>query len=115
MSLPANFSGIPGEDAHHYFRNVCIELKKTIKSSKDINQLEQEHERFINACKQMDWRHKNSGIYHKAEGDKAVSKAKAEFERYVGSLKSGDPLANPQDLLDAILEVERLISSFKIA
>ncbi|MGE5195792.1 MAG: hypothetical protein ACM3JI_00500 [Anaerolineae bacterium] len=114
MSLPANFSGMPSEELHRDFRNICIELKKVIHSSKDVERLQVEMDRFIDASKHMDWHHKTSGVYHKQEGDKAVGKVWAEFKRYKESLSSNPYQTNPQDLLNAFAEVERLVDSLKV-
>lgn len=113
MSLPANFSGYSHEDAHRYFRNLCIEFKKTVKSSKNSIELQQEMEQFMDASRQMNWHHKQTGVYRKEEGDKAADKVWAEFKRYVTDLQTDPDSANPQDLLDALGEVERLIKSLK--
>jgi hypothetical protein len=109
MPLPANFSGSPHEELHRYFRNLCHEFKKMVKTSKKSLELQQQMDQFIDTSKQMDWHHKNTGVYHKEAGDKATNKVWTEFKRYVLNIET----ANPQDLLDAIGEVERLINSLK--
>lgn len=109
MSLPANFSGFPHEELHRYFRNLCHEFKKAIQTSKDSAELQQYMDQFIDYSKQMDWHKKNTGTYHKEEGEKATNKVWDEFKRYALNLEK----ANPQDLLDALTEVERLIKSLK--
>ncbi len=113
MSLPANFSGAPGEELHRHFRNLCIETKKIIKSSKNPKELEEAMEHFIDSSKQMNWHQKPSGVYHKDEGDKAVMKVKTEFTRYIDGIKSKRADSNPQDLLDALAEVDRLVGNLK--
>ena len=114
MSLPTNFSGPPGEELHRYFRNVVIEFKKMLGSSKDARQLEQEVDRFLDTSRQMNWHHKNEATYHKDAGDKAVAKVLNEATRYIQALQKKTPTqANPKDLLDALAEVERLILSQK--
>ena len=114
MSLPANFSGPPGEELHRYFRNVVIEFKKMLKTTQDISQIEQEIERFLDTSRQMNWHHKNDGVYHKDAGDKAVAKVLNESKRYIESIqrKSSESLTS-QHLLDALSEVEQLILSQK--
>ncbi len=112
-SLPTNFSGSPGEELHRYFRNLCLEFKKAIKTSKDSLELQENMERFIDASKQMDWHKKNTGVYHKDQGAKAADKVWTEFSRYIHDLDSRPGAANPQDLLDALGEVERLVNSLK--
>jgi len=114
MALPENFSQNPKEDLHRVFRNLCIEFKKTIKSSKNVSQLDLEIQRFIDASKQMNWHHNSSSVFHRDEGDKATRKVLAEYKRYVDELNSNQQNANPQDLLDALAEVERLIKSYKV-
>ena len=114
MSLPSSYSGAPGEEPHHYFRNVCISFKKTLNSSKNIIELQTEMDRFINAAKQMHWHQKNEEIWRKDEGEKAANKVFDEFRRYVKDLESSPEKAVVQDLLDAISNIERLIGNLKI-
>lgn len=113
MQLPANFSGAPTEKPHRYFRNVCIEVRKIIKASKNTNELQVEMAKFIDASKQMHWPHKTSSVYRKDDGEKATKKVLAEFIRYIDSLLTKSPTANPQDLLDSLSEVEQLIYSLQ--
>ena len=113
MSLPNNFAGAPNEELHRYFRNVCIQMKKTIKNSKDVEELQQEMDRFIDASKQMNWHTKTSGVYHKDDGEKATKKVLSEYIRYVDGLLKNAGTPNAQDLLDALSEVERLIDNLK--
>jgi hypothetical protein len=115
MSLPVNFSGFSGEELYRHFRNVCIEFKKLIKTSQDLTELEQEMNRFTHTSKQMQWHHQNSGVYHKDQGDKAIHKVWTEYKRYFTALESGDAKANPQDLLEALSSVEKLIDSLKMS
>jgi hypothetical protein len=113
MSLPTNFSGQPGEDLHHHFRNLCLVLKKTLRTSKNREELREVMEQFLSASKEMKWEHVKSDVFHKDEGIKAVSKVQTEFDRYVKELSRG---AQPafQNLLDALSEVERLVNSLKV-
>jgi len=114
MPLPANFSGPPGEELHRYFRNVCIEFKKMVKTTQDIAELKQEVDRFLDTSRQMNWHHKNTAVYHKDVGDKAVAKVLNEATRYVEALHKNNPKpANSNDLLEALAEVERLILAQK--
>lgn len=113
MPMPANFSA-PTEEPHRYFRNLCIEFKKAIHSSKDLNLLQDEMEKFINASKQMNWHHKDSGKYHKDAGEKAAGKVWKEFDRYFRDLSSNPDKANAQDLLEALAVVEGLIQSSRV-
>ena len=114
MALPSNFATPPGEDANHYFRNVCIEFEKTIRETENRKQLEMEMQRFIEIAKQMDWQHKTSGVYHKDEGEKAVDKVWKEFQRYIHQLRKHSPGAHKQDLLDALAAVKQLILNKKV-
>lgn len=114
MSLPFNFAGAPGEELHRFFRNVCIECKKTIEATTDISQLDSQIDRLIDTGKQMDWHHKNSGKYHKDEGEKAIVKVLTEYQRYKKALEGRQNPANKQDLIAAISEVQRLIDSLKV-
>ncbi|HSW86030.1 MAG TPA: hypothetical protein VLG49_00865 [Rhabdochlamydiaceae bacterium] len=110
MPLPVNFSGNPGEEPHHFFRKVCIDFKKKIRSSKDSVELKEALERFVDSSKQLDWHHKSSGVYRKNEGDKAIHKVWTECTRYIDGLASN---SNPQDLLDALEAVDHLVDSLK--
>lgn len=114
MSLPANFSGSPNEDLHRDFRNLCMDIKNKIKTSKDPNELEWEIERFVDASKQMNWHHKSSDVFKKEEGDKTTHKVYMEFKRYVNELKFNKAKASTKDLLDAFSELEKLIQSYKV-
>jgi hypothetical protein len=111
MSLPANFTGGPQETLNHHCRNVGLEFKKTIKSSKDASELKMELERYINVINNLDWHEKNSNVYRKKESEKAINKINKEFERYIKDLESDQQKANPQNLLDAIAEMEQLTQS----
>lgn len=114
MSLPSNFAGMPKEELHHHFRNVCLGFKKTVKSTKDINELELALDRFINSSRQMNWHHKGSEVYHKDEGEKTSMKVLTEFQRYIQSIKSDPDSADPKGLLDAISSIERMILNLKV-
>jgi hypothetical protein len=114
MELPANFETPPGEELHRAFRNTCIEFKKLIKSSKDLNELKEQMQKFIEISKQMNWHVKNTGIYHKAEGEKLADKVFAEFKRYMQDLEPYLNKANPADLLKALDGMERYINDFQV-
>jgi hypothetical protein len=113
MSLPANFGQNPTEEPHRFFRNVCIQFRKAILSSKNYQMLESEIENFINASKEMNWHVKNSDVYHKDQGEKAVQKVLSECDRYYKSLITDPSSAVAQDLIEALAEVERLVDNFK--
>ncbi len=114
MTLPDNFSGSPGQDLHSYFRNLCQEFKKVVKASKDIDLLQIEMEKFINASRDMNWHHKPSGVYHKDEGEKATGKVWKEFKRYLFELLDHPKEANPQSLLEALADIEKIIQNLKV-
>jgi hypothetical protein len=113
MNLPVNFSTPPGKEPHRFFRNLCIEFKKLLQSSKDLTKLEAVMGDFLNASKEMNWHNKNTGVYHKAEGDKIVSKVWNEFKRYTLTLQSGTQ-ADPEFVLTAIDDAISLINAMKV-
>jgi hypothetical protein len=115
--LPANFGSSPGQSAHKYFHNICQEFKKTIYSTKGPKALEIEMSKMIDAAKEMTWKEPKHDKFHKAAGEKAVDKVFTEFQRYMSSLRRlhnlpADP--SPQDLLDALEEVTRLIKNQQV-
>lgn len=113
MSLPANFASCPQKELHHHCRNVAVEFKKTVKSSKDVPELKMELERYLNIIRHLDCHEKTSSVYHKNENEKAINRLTKEFNRYATDLESNQKQANPQSLLDAITEMEQLIQSLK--
>jgi len=114
MSLPANFSEEPGEELHRYFRNALIEFKKVVKYSKDIDQLQIEMERFLNASKELNWHHKNPQAYSKDKAEKATGKVWTEFKRYIMDLQSNPQKVSSQALIDALSNVEQMVLSMKV-
>jgi len=115
MVLPRNFTGTPGESPHHFFRNVCLEFKKQIHATKDLAVLEREMQRFLGASKQMNWHHQNSSVYRKDTKEKAAEKVWSEFQRYTHMLRDNAPAAQPQDLLDALAEIESMIKNWEVS
>jgi hypothetical protein len=113
MPLPANY-GRPGEEPHRSFRNTCIAFKKSLKNSKNLDELEQLMQRFIEESKQMDWHLQPGGIYHKDEGEKLAGKVFSEFERYITALRSNASDATPADVLTTLDLMEQYIKSFKV-
>ncbi len=101
-----------GEGQHHYYRNVCRELRKTIESSKDISKLDEAFEEFLNAGRTIDWPHKNSEIYGKDEFEKIFQKLNTEYQRYRQALQSGNSIS-PKDLLDELSIAEMLEDRIK--
>ena len=114
MELPANFESPPGQEPHRTFRNTCIEFKKLIMHSKDINELKQEMQKFIEEAKQMSWQKKNTAVYHKDEGEKIVDKIFTEFKRYMGDLEPFLNKADPHSLLNALDALEKYIKNYKV-
>jgi 7,8-dihydro-6-hydroxymethylpterin-pyrophosphokinase len=105
MSLPANFSQAPGEKPWRDFQNLCIQFRKQIKASEDSEELQKTMDQFINDSRELQWNHKTSGHYQKDAAEKMTTKVYTEFKRYIESME------NPQDLLDALAEVESFIRS----
>ncbi len=110
MALPESYSASPGEEPHHYFRNVCIEFRKAVVEKRSLDDLDRKMEKFINASKQMEWKHPKSGTYRKDEGVKAAEKVWKEFKRFHENTDG----ATEQDLVEAIMDMERLIDSLEV-
>lgn len=108
MILPTSFAGMPTVDLANHFRNVCIEFKKTIRSSQDLEQLEISKEHFRGLSKEMSWPANNSEVYHKNVGEKAVNKVLNAYKRYIEGIKHHKVISSGY-LIDAISDVERLI------
>lgn len=102
-----------GRDLSHYYRNVCIELEKALKETKDIDELQMHFEHFLNANKRVGWPHKASDHFHKDEIEKAVQKVVSTYERYYEQLQKADKEANPQDILDALSVVKTMSDQLK--
>lgn len=114
MSLPPSFSGMPVEEQCHYYRTVCIEFKKVIKSSKNVAELQEQIDRFLSASREVQWPDHTSGSYHKDEVEKAVQKVANQFRRYVQTLEKEPEKAQHEDLLNALILVETQIDQLKI-
>jgi hypothetical protein len=102
MDLPTNFSSPPSEEPHRYLRNLCIAFKKLIKETQDPEEIMQEMESLFDVAKQMNWH----------AGNSALGKLYRECKRYAADL--GSEAANPQNVLDALKELEQLIASFDV-
>lgn len=116
MSLPSKaqgYSGFPEEENVRYFRNTIIQFKKAIQFSKNIDELNEEMERFMNACRRVVWPHKTSETFRKDDGEKAVGKVVSEFQRYIADMKKNGTEATRQDLLDALTIAESVIDRLK--
>lgn len=114
MSLPPSFSGTPDEEQSHYYRNVCLEFEKVIKSDASLDRLHQEMERFLNASKEVHWPHHTDDKYHKDVVEKAVSKVVAEFRRYVKMKESEPEKAQNEDLLRALKLVQAQVDMLRV-
>jgi hypothetical protein len=113
MSLPPSYVGALNEEQHHFYRNVCVDLKKAIKSSQDCNLLREKMDRFLNASREVAWPHHTSETYRKDQAEKAMQKVANEFKRYVTDLENGTG-ANPQNLLEALSRIEGMIDILKV-
>jgi len=112
--LPSGFAMKPGQDPHNYFRNLCIEFKKLINQTVDIDMLQDEMDKLINAGKEMKWNENHKLPLKQESGEKAMSKVWHEFQRYVEALQKSSSKANRQDLLDALGEIERMLKNFDV-
>lgn len=108
MSLPANFSGAPQEQIHHHFRNVCLNFKKTLKTSRDMTEIQMQLNSFYNLCRHMDWNEKNSDVFHKNSAEKAINKVIKDCERYLQGLENEQGPITAQDVINDLNEVENL-------
>jgi glycerol dehydrogenase-like iron-containing ADH family enzyme len=114
MSLPPSFSGMPIEEQHHYYRNVCIDLKKAIKTTKDCEVLREKMERFISASREVAWPTSASDVYHRDRAEKAIQKVANEFRRYLHDLENSKKDTNPEDFLNALALVEAMVDTLKV-
>jgi hypothetical protein len=112
--LPSSFSMPPGQESHKYFRNLLIEFKKLLKKSKDIDALQWEMDRILDASKELTWKIDRNKIIKQETGEKAVSKVWHEFKRYLQDLEKSSSKANYQDLFDAIEEIELMLNNFDL-
>jgi hypothetical protein len=103
---------LPPDDSRH-FRNTCIEIKKNLRNTKDVNKLQDNLERFVTACHHVHWPHETSSVFHVEENERLTQKFIAEFERYINDLAANRP-ANPQNTLDALDNVETVIDQLKV-
>ena len=117
MSLSSKaygYSGFPEEEMARHYRNVLLHFKKTIQSSKNVDELKSEMEHFMNASRKVTWPHHTSGVFRKEEAEKAMGKVVTEFQRYIATLqKNPAQQATHQDLLEALLIVESMIDRIK--
>ena len=114
MELPANFESSPGQEPHRSFRNLCIEFKKILKSSKKVSELNRVMERFIDESKQMTWHVQNTGVYHKDQGKKLTEKVLSEYQRYIKDLEPYVNRADPSAVIEALSLMEQFINNFKV-
>ena len=111
--LPSSFSMRPGQDPHNYFRNLCIEFKKVLKQTDDVELLQQEMEKLMNASKEMKWNEKHNIPLKQETGEKAIAKVWHEFQRYMTALEKSSKVDH-QDLLDALDQIEVLLRNFDV-
>lgn len=107
-----SYSGFPEPSFIRRYRNILLQFKKTIQSSTDLDELQREMEHFLNINRQIVWPHHTSDVFHKDEAEKAVGKVVKEFQRYIKDIKQHKPTSY-QDLLDALLIVESMMSHLK--
>ena len=107
------FPGFPEEKSVRHFRNILIQLKKTLMSSKKIDEINQEMEHFINANRKVVWPHQTQEVFRKEEAEKAIAKITTEFQRYVSDLKKHQGKESFQDLMEAILVLESIIDQIR--
>jgi len=113
-NIPCNFSRPTGQELHHYFRNLCLEFKKTLHNTKDVETLQVEMDKIINACKDLKWKEPKHDIWKKTEGEKAILKLFAEFKRYIKDLRCEPEKVSSQYVLTALDEIIKLIESQKV-
>ena len=111
--LNPNYSGYPEPTPIRHLRNALIELKKTLKSSQEREELALKMEHFLNASRRVIWPHQTSAVFHKDAAEKSVQKVVTEFQRYWSDLGRGQPGKSYQDLLDALLLVETGLGQLK--
>lgn len=114
MELPSNFESSPAQEPHRAFRNTCIEFRKTLKSSKNLNELKLQMEKFIDESKQLNWHTKSTGVYHKDEGRKLTEKVLSEFQRYMKDLDPYLNRADPSAVIEALTLLEQYVQTFKV-
>lgn len=114
MPLSESFERPPGETPHHYFSKVYRDLKKAVQSSKDTELLEREMQKFIDACRQMNWHYQTNSVQHKGEGEKIANKIYTEFKRYIADLRKRPGNAQSEDLLTSLKLMEPLIYTYQV-
>lgn len=113
MAMPSSKPGFPEEKSIRHFRNALLQLKKTIQSSTDVDELKMNMEHFIHVTRKVAWPHQTNEIFRKDEAEKALDKVLTEFQRYIKGLQHQKAKESPQDLLDALLIVETMIDQLK--
>lgn len=112
--LPSNFSSPTGQQPRKYFSNLCKEFIKMVQKKTEIDTLEFEMEKLMNASKDLKWPKGTKDVYHKPEGEKAADKIFDEFKKYIQLIKKTPSKANDKYLLDALQEVLRLSENQKV-
>lgn len=113
MSLPASFTGIPGETPIAHFRRLITHLKKVLPAMKDPEQLEMEMQRFVGACRSLVWKDDKIDIHHVSDGEKAAQRVVREFKRYITDVTRNSDVS-AQDLIDSLANIESLIQEHKV-
>lgn len=101
MPLPSSFGSRPDKTNHKYFFNLCLDFKKTIAKTPNIEELDFGMQKILDASKEMNWKEPTHHAYKKNEGEKLLNKLFSEFSRYEGSVREGK-LPSTQDLLTAL-------------
>ncbi len=109
MDIPANFAMNPSETPHHYFKNLCLNFKKTIQQSKNPENLEFQMESMINASKELNWKKETTDKWKKESPEKIMNKVFNEFKRYINDLQKTPNEANYQLLLDSLEELNNFL------
>lgn len=109
-SLPPSFSRPPGEDIHHYFRNILLDFKKIIHHSQNIDELEHQMIAIINASRDICWKNDPYEVIRKSNAEKLLDKLFTECRRYIEDLQKDLISANNEYLSVALEELLDLFS-----
>lgn len=99
-----------GEGERHFFRNLCHDFEKVAQKSKKPEEILQEAERFLSACREIRWPEEKTARYHKQEAEKNLQKVITEARQYANALENSPQKAIPNDLVDAISVAEKMAS-----
>lgn len=112
--IPKNFSSATGQENHKYFFNLIVEFKKLLESSRDIDMLQIQMEKFLNAAKDMNFKKEKKEIFKKDEAEKIISRIWNEFKRYLEYLLKKEKQTNLQDLLDEMEKLKKMVEEGEI-